>query len=1665
MKKTLKITAVLTLFLLSIAAQAQQVQVITDDAQKTQYESKSYLVVKSLTLKPGFTASASSTGAWYAKIHPNATAPSAPSADQNFIKSEGVLINGVTTEAQVRSLSIVDKSTSFSYMDGVGRPLQSTIVSSSPGLNDIVQPTFYDNLGRPSRQYLPYTTGGTPGAYRSSALSDQSNFYNNGSDKIADDSRTYSDVSFDDSPLGRVTQSRATGSAWATAHVYNNVKINDAGTVRVWNIVSALPSSTSFYPAGTLAISEVQDEEGSISRSYADFMGRTILKEVQAPGGKWAQTYYVYNAYGNIQFIIPPGAVEICVAANNFSPDITFVNRWYFQYEYDEYQRQTGSKVPGTGSSSDPDPLTSGWVYTIYDQWDRPVLTQDANQRAKATPEWNFVKYDDLNRPVISGIYASSSSRASLTTTLATFSGRYEVRNTSAEGYSLNQTFPTTVSESNLLSIAYFDDYSFKGNFEWDKEGNSYNFVPETGYTGTVFLNGNGSVLDMPTGGKVKILNGIWLNSVTYYDNQYRPIQSISENHFSAGGAGKTDRLTTEYDFSGKVLKTKRAHNNNAISIQERFAYDHRGRVLKTYHQVNSQPEVLLSAFEYNELGQVIDKKIHSENGGANYLQSVDYRYNIRGWNTNINNTTADSGDPIDYFGTDLAYNTSQSNNTTRLDGAITGARSKHDLSSKDRVFNYTYDKGAMTGSTYKVNNTANTQSNVLDETISYDVNGNIQSLNRKGGGATSATIDDLTYNYGSSGGNQLMKVTDVATTSGFKDGNTVGDDYEYDLNGNLTRDKNKGITITYNFLDLPEQVAIVSGTNTNTITYTYDASGEKLSQLYHYYDIPASAWKDIKTDYSGGFIYVDGQPQILFHDQGRLVPASYANLISNTATREANSLAGYTANGSVTLTNEAINGNNYVKAVSNQSGGTPGIFQLGNTITVKAGESYSFKVLGCQSVGTNAYLYVSGNNGDIVWTGAQLPIATSNESTFVTSTFTIPAGVTQIKVGVLWNNPASGNTFLINRVAVYKTDWEYQYFLADHLGSPRVVLQTAPHTFTYTATMESQNYSNEAQPNGQFQNINSGNEIVFVAANATAGGTRAYVMNSTYHTGPSRSFKVLPGDIIDASVMAYYAPSGSYSKTGLAAMGSAVAGALSGGILTVDGKALNSAYTNTGNGNFPGLLLSPDQGTAKPSAFLNYILFDETYTPLEAKSQPVGNVGGVLHQLVMPTVSVQQTGYLYVYLSYDNATGPDVYFDELKITYQESPVVQVNSYYSYGMPSMSWIRSGENENVFLYQGKELNAATGLYDFHARQYDASLGRWFSTDPKGQFGSPYLAMGNSPAMGVDPDGQWVNFAIGAVVGGIGGYSTGKALGKSGWDLFKFTIAGAGIGAATAGIGTAITAGTSAALGTVGSTLVGGTVAGAFNGAAMSGLGGGNIGQGALYGSIGGLAGSTAGLANINGIVPGALYGAATGGLISGGISSLSGGSFGDGFRSGAISGGILGGINGGILASQSKYERNIIFGGATRNGKQNYLNDLATSSDAYSKGLNKVELVKSLGKDENAVTRPIINGAESDLNTYLLGGSGAGTESNVYVKNASLRALASTFGHEMVHVNDYFTGYAKMTFIRSYIQNRSVSLAFIYSKNHLEYRAYQSNINFGYRRNQYQIELNKYLLYK
>ena len=59
--------------------------------------------------------------------------------------------------------------------------------------------------------------------------------------------------------------------------------------------------------------------------------------------------------------------------------------------------------------------------------------------------------------------------------------------------------------------------------------------------------------------------------------------------------------------------------------------------------------------------------------------------------------------------------------------------------------------------------------------------------------------------------------------------------------------------------------------------------------------------------------------------------------------------------------------------------------------------------------------------------------------------------------------------------------------------------------------------------------------------------------------------------------------------------------------------------------------------------------------------------------------------------------------------------------------------------NRYAYQGQEKDPETGKEAFELRLWDSRIGRWLTTDPSGQYHSPYLGMGNNPVNGVDPDG--------------------------------------------------------------------------------------------------------------------------------------------------------------------------------------------------------------------------------------------------------------------------------------------------------------------------------------
>jgi hypothetical protein len=69
--------------------------------------------------------------------------------------------------------------------------------------------------------------------------------------------------------------------------------------------------------------------------------------------------------------------------------------------------------------------------------------------------------------------------------------------------------------------------------------------------------------------------------------------------------------------------------------VDRYYSHDHAGRLTKSEQQItgNSNGRVTVAENNYNEIGQLADKKLHKA-GTYNYLQTVDYSINIRGWLT-----------------------------------------------------------------------------------------------------------------------------------------------------------------------------------------------------------------------------------------------------------------------------------------------------------------------------------------------------------------------------------------------------------------------------------------------------------------------------------------------------------------------------------------------------------------------------------------------------------------------------------------------------------------------------------------------------------------------------------------------------------------------------------------------------------------------------------------------------------------------------------------------------------------------------------------------------------------------------------------------------------------------------------------------------------------------
>jgi len=138
-----------------------------------------------------------------------------------------------------------------------------------------------------------------------------------------------------------------------------------------------------------------------------------------------------------------------------------------------------------------------------------------------------------------------------------------------------------------------------------------------------------------------------------------------------------------------------------------------------------------------------------------------------------------------------------------------------------------------------------------------------------------------------------------------------------------------------------------------------------------------------------------------------------------------------------------------------------------------------------------------------------------------------------------------------------------------------------------------------------------------------------------------------------------------------------------------------------------------------------------------------------VPHEKLSKQLTIKEAGYVYIYLSNDNAAldgnSIEVYFDDMKIEHIKSPVIQAEDYYPFGLTFSDYRRENALLNRYQYNGKELQTALELnvLDYGARMYMSDIGRWQILDPlasKYYDISPFAYVADNPVKFIDPDGK-------------------------------------------------------------------------------------------------------------------------------------------------------------------------------------------------------------------------------------------------------------------------------------------------------------------------------------
>jgi RHS repeat-associated protein len=525
--------------------------------------------------------------------------------------------------------------------------------------------------------------------------------------------------------------------------------------------------------------------ENDIQDFYEDlcFSGKYLndAMEIEYVQPYYHYTLYYYDRANNLTRTVPPEGVNL-LDPNEISAIVEYRksetgtitdnnHNFTTTYNYNGLNQLVNQNTPDAHGSD-----------FIYDHIARLRFSQNAQQAIDN--QYSYTKYDELSRIIEVG-QAST----------------FDFEGLQAEAD--NPSFPET-GTNNLTITVYTDPAS----------GVSYYGTAQR------FLNNRVSYSFTDIDGDTLTKND---QSRTYYS--YDPHGNVEWLVQDIPGIGK-NYIKYTYDLiSGNVLEVV-FNEYRSDRFYHKYTYDEDNRILAVYTSTNGVNWDNDASYQYYAHGPLRRMEI-----GEDKIQGVDYTYTIQGWLKAINSPALTSTDDpggdgstnnvaSDIFGMSLGYfkgdfkrtkngnplfghhnisgtpnlyngnisswaaQTKPNEVTGTYNDRMTAQAFRYDKLNRIKESKFFYDQGGWYSTDlYKTNYT-------------YDLNGNLLTLQRNSGDASNLLMDDLGYDY-ESGTNKLTELKDLTTIG---DNGLFGDvaanseqvshRYTYDEIGNLVRDE-----------------------------------------------------------------------------------------------------------------------------------------------------------------------------------------------------------------------------------------------------------------------------------------------------------------------------------------------------------------------------------------------------------------------------------------------------------------------------------------------------------------------------------------------------------------------------------------------------------------------------------------------------------------------------------------------------------------------------------------------------------------------------------------------------------------------------------------------------------------------------------------------------------